>query len=175
MDNCILIKPGTFHAREIAAYRGEMLAAGSPMDGTGILKHTEDVLEWLAYCLLCENEETVPQGLVAADQFVFVRKADEKIVGMIQLRRRLNNQLREFGGHIGYSVRPSERRRGYAKRMLKDCLAVCRAKGISPVLLTCRVQNEASRRTILANGGVYENTVFCEAEGESLERYWITL
>ena len=70
---------------------------------------------------------------------------------------------------------PSERRKGYAKRMLAECLAYCRQCGLTRVLITCKAENEASRRTILAGGGVYENTAYCATEDTHLQRYWITL
>lgn len=72
-------------------------------------------------------------------------------------------------------VRPSERRKGFAAQMLRLCLPRCRELGLTRVLITCLRENEASRRTILANGGVYESTVYEPREGEHLERYWIDL
>ena len=70
---------------------------------------------------------------------------------------------------------PDERRKGYAKRMLTECLKVCKAFGLERVLITCLVENEASRRTILSCGGVYNKTVYCERDNVHLERYWIEL
>ena len=70
-------------------------------------------------------------------------------------------------------MRPSERGKGYAKKML--CLNIQNAKsiGISKLLITCDVKNEASERTILANGGVYEKTI--DVDGSQMKRYWITV
>lgn len=145
------------------------------MDGTGPLRQTEDPEEWLARTEALSRPETVPPGWVEATQFLFVRHADDRLVGMIQLRHRFNDFLRQYGGHIGYSVRPSERRKGYAEAMLRACLPRCRALGLDRVLVTCLESNEASRKTILANGGVYESTVFEPEEGVRLQRYWIEL
>lgn len=175
MDNCVLIRPDASWADEIRSYRREMLDAGSSMDGAALLMRMENIEEWLDFVHSLEDESTAPEGFVPSDQFLCVRMSDNKIVGMIQLRRRLNDFLEQFGGHIGYSVRPSERRKGYAKQMLADCLQHCRAYGLNRVLITCREENEGSRRTILANGGVYENAVFCERDNVTLERYWIDL
>ena len=94
---------------------------------------------------------------------------------MIQVRHYFNEYLEKFGGHIGYSVRPSERRKGYAKKMLKDCLKYCEEINLDKVLITCMDSNVGSRKTILRNGGVYENTVFEPSREVNLERYWITL
>ena len=92
-----------------------------------------------------------------------------------QVRHRLNEYLAQYAGHIGYSVRPDERRKGVAKWMLRESLDYCRALGLEKVMVACLPDNEGSRRTILANGGVYERTVFEPDDGELLEQYWITL
>jgi predicted acetyltransferase len=112
---------------------------------------------------------------VPATQFIFVREDDEKIVGMLQIRHFLNDYLEKYGGHIGYSVAPSERRKGYASGMLKCALPECRKLGMEKVLITCIDNNIGSRKTILANGGVYDSTVFEPDEKVFLEKYWIDL
>ena len=76
--------------------------------------------------------------------------------------------LDTYGGHIGYSVAPGERRKGYASQMLKEALIKCRELGIDKVLITCTDNNEGSRKTILANGGIYESTVYEPEEKVSL-------
>ena len=174
-DNCILIKPDETMLQEIVSYRAAFLAAGDSMDGTGPLRRMEDPEDWLWCCRMGENRETTPENWVPSEQFVFLRERDHRIVGMIQFRHEFNDFLRDFGGNIGYSVRPDERRKGYAKRMLTECLGVCRAFGLKRVLITCLVENEASRRTIISCGGVYDKTVFCERDNVNLERYWIEL
>lgn len=174
-DKIILVKPDMTMAEEIMSYREEFLAAGSSMDGTGSLRKCETAQQWIAFNQMMENPETVPSHWVPSTQYVYLRKSDMRIVGMIQLRHDLNEYLRNFGGHIGYSVRPSERRRGYAGRMLADFLPFCRRMGLGRVLVTCLTGNEASRRTIIKNGGIYEGTVFDAENKLNLERYWIKL
>ena len=175
MDACKLVKPDTTMEPEILRYREAMQQVGSSMDGTGTLRNGISVAQWLEDNHNMEDPSTVPVGKVVAEQFVYVRESDQRIVGMIQFRHTLNEYLATYGGHIGYSVRPDERKKGYAKQMLADCLRYCKAFGLERVLITCLVDNEGSRRTMLANGGVYENTVHHVPDHEYLQRYWFDL
>ena len=171
----ILTIPTSEHIPQLRAFRQEFLDAGSASEGSGSLLRYEDPMDWLAQVARYENPETVPPDRVPCTQYIYVRESDGKIVGMIQIRHYLNDMLRKYSGHIGYSVCPSERRKGYATRMLAAALDRCREMGLTRVMISCRPDNEASRRTILKNGGVYENTVFEPDRGRSLERYWIEL
>lgn len=175
MEELIMIIPTEENAAQISDYRREMLDSGSSMDGCGSLRRMEDPLEWLEKVKMMSKPETCGERHVPSTQFVCIRKSDNKLVGMIQLRHCLNDYLREYAGHIGYSVRPSERRKGYAKYMLKDCLAYAKETGLDRVMISCTDTNEASRKTILAFGGKYESTVFEPEEKINLERYWIEL
>ena len=174
-NGLLFILPVSEYAAEIRAYRQEFLDAGDSMDGTGLLRLFEDPVEWLRESEKYLLPETVPADKVQATQFICVRKSDNKIVGMLQVRHTFNDYLEKYAGHIGYSVRPSERKKGYAKWMLEQGLDFCRTIGLQRVLVCCREDNEASRRTILANGGVYENTVYEPERNRALQRYWIDL
>lgn len=175
MEELQLIKPDASFLDEIASYRREFLDNGDSMDGCGSLREQNDANEWLKHNAMLERGENLPQGWVPSIQYSLVRLCDRRIVGMIQLRPYMNERLEKYGGHIGYSVRPNERRKGYATRMLGDALPHCKELGLERVLVTCAENNEGSRKTILTHGGEYESTVFCPFENEQLQRYWITL
>lgn len=118
-------------------------------------------------------ETLVPSGLVT--ESIFWAIENNKVVGRIALRHTLTEKLREFGGHIGYEVRPSARRRGIAKEMLRLLLQTPKAQSIGRLLLTCSPDNIASNRTITANGGVLEKTTYVEQWQRETNYYWITL
>jgi predicted acetyltransferase len=112
-------------------------------------------------------------GLVPQSTFWLVQ--DTVIVGVSRLRHRLNAQLLIEGGHIGYDVSPSERRKGYATRLLALTLEKAGEMGLERVLVTCDSDNIASAKVIQLNGGVLEDEIVLESTGQPLQRYWIEL
>lgn len=176
MDAIKLILPTEEHLDQVWAYRQECRDADSSMDGCGPLERADTPEQWLADVRSYTDPATVPEGKVQATQFLAVRESDGRLVGMIQIRHYFNEYLEKYAGHIGYSVRPDERRNGYAREQLRLALPYCKETlGLDRVLISCEPDNPGSRRTILANGGVYESTVHEPNEDMNLERYWITL
>ena len=102
----------------------------------------------------------------------FLVDETDRVVGMIDIRQELNEYLRQVGGHIGYGIRPSERRKGYATLMLAEALKVTDALVISNVLVTCNEENIGSVKTIQNNGG-REDESFTEDDGTVVRRFWI--
>ena len=92
-------------------------------------------------------------------------------IGSADVRHTLTEKLLAIGGHIGYSIRPTERGRGYGTKILELSLFEAKKLGIEKVLITCDDDNTASARVIEKNGGVLENKV--EHEGKLRRRYWI--
>ena len=170
-----LIEPTMEYDRQIQAYRREFLETEGSMDGCGSLRRFETTREWLDQVEALRRPETTPPQLVPSTQYIYVRESDSKVVGVIQIRHCFNEFLENYAGHIGYSVCPTERRKGYATQMLRLALPECKALGLDRVLISCVEGNEGSKRTILRNGGVYESTVYEPGEGVYLERYWIDL
>lgn len=124
--------------------------------------------EWLKNNQDHEMGINLPEGWVPDIQLVAFSK-DGQAVGFLNIRLCLNDFLLEEGGHIGYSIRPSERGKGYAKEALRQGLQVAKEKNIKKALVTCSVENPASRAVIVSNGGVFEDV------RNGVERYWIDL
>ena len=162
-------KPDSSDVDEINAYKEEFIKANSGMDGTGVLIEC-DAEEWLLTNKVMEKTDN-PQYYKYLQYGLFNKK---RLLGLIQIRLELKGYLTEFGGHIGYCVRPSERKKGYAKLMLQKALEVCKEIGLNKVLITCLVDNVASAKTIEASGGVFERITFDDKNYKAnLKRYWI--
>jgi len=173
MNRLKLVLPTPEYKEKLMDYKREFIENGDSMDGTAGLKDAETFEEW--YSAFCDNlsEETVRDGLVPATTYMAISTYDDRLIGMIDIRHILNDYLLKFGGHIGYSIRKSERQQGYATEMLSLALIECEKLNIKKALITCDKNNVASAKTITNNGGKLENEI---AEGNGItQRYWITL
>lgn len=176
MERLTLVHPDARHEEQVMAYRAEMLADGSSFDGCAGLEDVETYAEWLDFD--GRLKEKFGGGYSPSDVFLALRLSDGRLVGILDFRKKLTEFLLNYGGSVGYSVRPGERRKGYAKEMLRLICRYCAGQGETRLLLTCDKENEASRRCILAGGGVLENEVKDDPElGSSgiIQRYWIRL
>ncbi len=109
------------------------------------------------------------------DSVFFCLDLDRNIfVGAVNIRHYLNERLLYTGGHIGDGIRPSERRKGYATKMIALALEECKKLGIKKVLMCCDKNNIGSYKSIINNGGVLENEITDE-DGCIVQRYWIEL
>lgn len=167
----IFRKPTRQDIPEIEAFKAEFAADGSSMDGTGILFRAS-AEEWLAYI---DQMEADTPGSVPCLQYGLFDESG-RLLGLLQIRLRLLGYLVDFGGHIGYCVRPSERRKGCAVEMLRRALGICRERGLDRVLVTCLEDNLGSARTIERCGGTLEKIVYDDRNYHAnMKRYWIEL
>ncbi|RLL41989.1 GNAT family N-acetyltransferase [Oceanobacillus piezotolerans] len=99
---------------------------------------------------------------------------NKALVGMVDIRHELNEDLLQIGGHVGYGIRPTERGKGYATRILAEALKKCKELNIPRVLVTCDKENIGSAKVIIKNGGV-EDESFIDKDGKVIRRFWIQL
>ncbi|MGI5898683.1 MAG: GNAT family N-acetyltransferase [Christensenellales bacterium] len=172
-EKIILERPGPQHMDDVFSYMQEHIGQGEyHLHGSGGLDKALSYEEWLEDL---RHEQTQPkEGLVPATTFFAVRKHDRKLIGAIQIRHELNDFLLKYYGHIGFGVRPMERKKGYATQMLGLALDYCRQLGLENILISCDKTNAASAATIQKCGGVLENEV-AQEDGSLLQRYWISL
>lgn len=174
MKDLVLMRPTKQFEKEIEDYKQEFIQYGDNMDGTANLQNIDSITEWFEMNRKNESKITVKEGFVPATLLLAVRKSDNRLVGMIHIRHELNDYLEKFGGHIGYSVRKSERNKGYGCEILKQGLVYCKTLGVNPVLLTCDKTNIASTKIILSNNAVFESKMV-DNNGNTILRYWITI
>lgn len=149
--------------------------AGLPWQYSGLanLEETTSYEDWVKEKANEKNGIDLRDGYVPCTTLFLKRMSDNKVCGSISIRHELNEFLFNFGGHIGYSVTPSERGKGYGKLQLKMALEIASYLGIEKCLITADKTNTLSNKTIISEGGVLENTVMWN--NEPLNRYWINL
>lgn len=146
--------PTRARKKDAIKYIKEFYKYKSNINGVGGLdRYLRDYDGWMNH--LIERKNTIPnEEHVPSETYFLVRCNDNKIVGMINIRTALNEKLKNGAGHIGYSIRPTERRKGYNKINLYLALKRCNELGIEEVLMDCDKENPASARTMMALGGV---------------------
>ena len=130
--------------------------------------------EWIKYLERSKYEKYLPESYSPHTLYLAIND-DNEIVGAIGIRWKKVPILMTFGGLIGYSIRPSQRGRGYASEMLKLALEKFKNTNIDNVLITCKDFNIASKKVIEKNGGVFENTFNNKDDGFNYLRYWIKI
>ena len=171
-----LIIPTNMYKDQVMEYRNIFLKNEESFDGCAGLEECNTYEEWLDF----DNRLSKKYGesYVPSNVYLAIRKDDNKLIGIIDIRKGLTDFLYNYGGNIGYSVIPDERKKGYATEMLRQILQKCQMLNINRVLLTCDKENIGSVKTIIANGGELENEVIDEvnlSKSGIIQRYWISL
>lgn len=131
--------------------------------------------EWLIKIEKESNGIDLEEGRVPSTVY-FLMNEEDKIIAHISVRHCIDNDfLRLYGGHIGYGVRPSERRKGYATIMLHLALIKCNELGIKDVMISCKESNIGSAKTIENNLGVQKELIYIEDEQMNFKKYWINV
>ena len=174
-DN-LYLRTATLEDKEIIwNYRQEFFDYNSYFAGDSGLKLFDSFEDWFNKVEIDSNPDTIPEGRVVGTQFLTFRKVDNKLVGMINLRHTLNDYLLNYGGHIGDSIRPTERSKGYATEQKKICLEFCKTIGLNKILITAKSNNDHSIKSIIKCGGILENQVEDKENNVIFNRYWIKL
>lgn len=173
MSELYLKFPSIEDKEAVMNFKIEFLKSGMKFAGVGGLDRVETYEEWLVKINNDLTNETCGEGRVPSIQYLTYRTIDNKLVGMIQIRKELNDYLLNYGGHIGDCIRPSEQNKGYATEQIRLALEKCKELNINKVLMTCFKDNVASARTIQKNNGILENEVI--DDNKIKQRYWINI
>lgn len=148
MEQIELVEVQKKYTDDIWSFRQEILECDAESEdqfaGCLSLDECKSAKEWIMICDLRKSEETCDEAgtAVPSHTYLAVRKSDDKVIGVIDLRHHINHPiLGTWGGHCGYSVRPSERGKGYAKEMLRLNMQNTKAMGIDKLLVICDTRN----------------------------------
>ncbi len=172
-ENVFLSRPSFELQNEYLSFYQEWVDSGEVMIPWVISKDPSDFQGMIELLLDNEKGENLPDGWVPDSTYWLVTE-DRKVVGAVNIRHGLTEKLLNAGGHIGYGIRPSERRKGYATKLLSLSLVKANELGLEKVLVVCDEGNTGSEKTIRKNGGV-QDTKYVEDDGNVILRFWINL
>lgn len=173
MEQLFLIRPSIHYQNEYLSFYKEWKESGETMVPWVISKDPSNFQAMLQSLFDSEKGENLPEGWVPDSTYWLVNE-NKKVIGAVNIRHSLTESLTNSGGHIGYGIRPSERRKGYATKLLSLSLEKAKELGIRKVLVVCDAANVGSEKTILNNGGLRDSD-FIEEDGNVVKRFWIEL
>jgi predicted acetyltransferase len=135
---------------------------------------TDDFPSFIGRLKKCAEGSDLPKGFVAHETFWLVAE-NEQVLGVSNLRYSLTDALRRDGGHIGFGIRPSERRQGFATIILRETFVKAKERGITRALVTAHKGNTGSVRSILKNGGIFDSEELIRGHTDLMQRFWIPL
>jgi predicted acetyltransferase len=168
--------PNLEYKNKAIEFVNEFRQSNSNINGCGSLeKYLNDSSyeNWIKKVMADIDIANIEEGRVPAYTYFYVREEDDSIVGIINIRLALNDFLRNEGGHIGYSIRPTERRKGYATMMLRDALEFLKIIGLRNVIISCDKNNIASAKVIRNCGGILDKEFYSDFFKEVVQRYVI--
>lgn len=176
-EEFILVKPSLEYKEDVISFLEEVKVVdeGARWQYAGMsrLEQTNTYEEWLQEKLNEEKGIGLPEEYVPASTYLCVRVYDNKVIGICNIRHELTDFLLNYGGHIGQSIRPSERGKGYGTIQLLKALEKCAERNMDYVLITCDEENKVSAKTIEKCMGEYENTI--ERDRVFYRRYWVNI
>jgi predicted acetyltransferase len=173
MDSLKLVFPRIGHEPLWRDFTAEFETAGEKFS-PGALSGYKCYGDFLSAAVNMRNAANLPPHLVPESTYFCMDEQESNIFGAVSIRHSLNQALLHNGGNIGYGVKPSERRKGCATKMLELALGICGNMDMDKVLIICNKNNTGSRRVILKNGGVMEDERVMQ-DGGVIQRYWIAL
>lgn len=176
MEKFYLEMPSLERKEQIIDYVNEFAFYNSETNGMGSLRKILEGYTFeqaLEMCLNRQKEEYAKKiGKCQSKTFLLVRENDDRIIGAINVRWNLLENMKQFGGNIGYGIRPTERRKGYNKINLYLGLIEAKKLGLDQVMLSCEVSNLGSAKTMQALGGKLERTEVDPSDGILTSVYW---
>ncbi|WP_264373596.1 GNAT family N-acetyltransferase [Paenibacillus psychroresistens] len=168
----VLVKPSIEYQEEYNKFYQEWKSTGEDMVPWVIEQDPSNFEEYIDFLFSQDSEDKLLVNDFVPHSTYWLADSQHRILGAVNIRHRLNERLSNSGGHIGYGIRPTTRRMGFASKLLALALDKTQELGIYRVLVVCDKGNIGSERTILKNGGIFDSE-FIEESGNIVKRFWI--
>ena len=165
-----MILPTEQNRDDVLSFYAEIERSGGECIGIGNYRNYD---LWLEGMRNRHTGKNLPKGYVRENFYLCYE--GERLVGVFSLKFELTEYLLNFGGHVGYATRPTDRNRGLATQMMKQGTALAKEFGFTRLLCVCDDDNYASERVIVKNGGVLEDERYDAEEKVTVKRFWIEL